>query len=485
MTGPRNNSLTEAAFSTKSTAHAPPRSENPCHLVLVGGGHAHVQVIRALNSVARSPYLQVTLIDSQSSASYSGMVPGAVAKVYRPEDTQLQLEPLCKWAGINFIHDQVVDVDLEEKKVMTKHWQTPIEFDAISLDIGSTSRGLGDVPGAKEYTIPTRPIQKLVQHIHAAEDQLEECPRLVVIGGGVAGIELSMAVTTRWQQLFPDTKCTIIDGNQELLPQESSSVRSLLGQILSSKNIHVHHGSTVKEVSNDEVILQSGDKLPYTHCIWATGAGAHDLAFQLAKTRGLATNKHGWIRVNSKLQSLSHPFVFAAGDCAVIEGLPKGPPPKAGVYAVRSGPILVENLPNFLSQKDLTVFEPQDDFLKILVCGDGTAIAFRFGLALYGKWVFELKNHIDQSFMDLFRAEKLPILESTSNTYDTSQYDASAASLDYLAEIPPVDSAKLLRRTDDDVDYKKAWAILRRMGKDATFRKEVLQNIRDITELVA
>lgn len=446
-------------------------SQSQQHLVLIGGGHAHAQVLRALNQKVRPSNLKVTLIDVQRHASYSGMVPGCVTKLYKPEETLLHLEPLCKWAGIDFVNDEVVDIDLEMKCLIMKNSNECIAFDAVSVDIGSTSRGLDETPGARQFTIPTRPISKLVERIEGAEQTLGENAHMVVVGGGAAGIELCMSLHGRWGPILgTNLRVTLLDAGSELLPNESLACRNALSQIFANKGIAVLHNCHVQEITSNNVMLDNGEPVPYTHCIWATGAAAHPVAHRLGK-HGLAITQRGWIRVNQYLQSTSHPFVFAAGDCSNLEGLPAGAPPKAGVYAVRAGPILVDNLTRYLGQKPLLPYIPQEDFLKLLVCGDGTALGFRFGRPIYGRWVMELKDHIDRMFMSLFKEENLSALDEGAS-YDTSQYDAR----DDSRRVPfsPSEAAILLQRTDDNVNYVIAWDVLRDMVKDDDYKAKVL-----------
>ena len=115
---------------------------------------------------------------------------------------------------------------------------------------------------------------------------------------------------------------------------------------------------------------------------------AHGLSWKLNNQSNLSVNtERGWILVNKYLQSTSHPYVFAAGDCSEI--VSQRSPPKAGVYAVRAGPILIQNLMISLLSIDaadntteLVEYIPQNDFLKLMMCGDGTALGFRFGLPM-------------------------------------------------------------------------------------------------------
>lgn len=459
------------ALGSASTPDDP--TDTTKRLVLVGGGHAHAQVLRALNKQSRPKDLHVTLIDQQTSACYSGMVPGCVAKLYTAEETLLHLKPLCDWAGIDFRHDEVVDIDLDAKQILLRGVDEPVRYDAVSIDIGSASRGLDSTPGAKENTIPTRPISELVRRIEMAESDLGSSANVVVIGGGAAGIELSMSMMGRWGPILNDQlTVTLLHGGDELLPNESESCRAKLLEQLKTRGVQVVHNCNVQAITDTQVLVENGDGFPYTHCLWATGAGAHPLASKL-REKGLAVTDRGWIRVDENLQSISHPSIFAAGDCCSMEGLKTGPPPKAGVYAVRSGPVLIENLTRYFQPNvDLEPYNPQDDFLKLLVCGDGTAVGFRFGVPLYGKWVFTMKDRIDVMFMDLFKEENFPVLEDGAEV-DTSQYDA-VADHDRIP-LPPTAAAELIRREDDGVDYLTAWNVIRDMTKDTTYREEVLQ----------
>ncbi|GAX25075.1 selenide, water dikinase [Fistulifera solaris] len=463
------------------------------HLILVGGGHAHAQVLTWLHDAARPAHLKVTLIDPQVAATYSGMVPGCIGGYYddSPDDdnTKIDLVALTQWAGIEFVNDAVVDIDLERQCVYLQEHPSPLYYDAISLDVGSTTRGWTTTPGAREYTIPTRPIDALVRRLEDTrwteddDDNNNNKPvQLVVVGGGAAGIELSMAITSRWRHILTNIQCTILDAGQQLLPSENEACRQMLQTRLNELNITVRHDAAVAQVINSHVVLQNGNTVPFTHCIWAAGAEAHPLSGHLQHQRGLACTPEGWIAVHPTLQSTSHPAVFAAGDCASIQGLSRGPPPKAGVYAVRAGPVLLQNVLQFLEgrpSKTWTVYEPQEDFLKLLVCGDNQAMGFRFGIPFRGKWVFEMKDAIDRNFMNLFAQENLPDKSRIQRgQYNTQQYDAMVEELTLLE---PEEAAMLLQRSDDGVDFQQTWRVLRAMAGDTSYREQVLHFVKQST----
>ena len=122
------------------------------------------------------------------------------------------------------------------------------------------------------------------------------------------------------------------------------------------------------------------------------------------------------------------------------------------------------------------LLEPQDDFLKLIVCGKDKALGLRFGLTLYGSWVLRMKDAIDQQFMALFANLPTDTSYITPGVYDVSQYDAAADPLAGIAlPATAADAARLLQRTDDNVPWQQAWLVLRTMTQSEAYRRQVLQ----------
>ena len=460
-------------------------------IVLIGGGHAHLQVIKAFNANVRPKNWQVTLIDQSNLACYSGMIPGCISNQYTKDEAQVSLDALAKWAKIDFHRDKMVGIDADTQRVFlesdckcddktsSSSW---IEYDVLSLDIGSASRGL-DTPGVSEFAIPTRPIDLLVDRIQWASEQVKmgEEVKVVVVGGGAAGIELALGMMGRFEKLtlVNELQVTILDSGLELLPYESDACRSALVDVLKARSVQVKFGCRVTRIDDEYILLDDGRKIAYTHCIWAAGASAHALSKEI-QMAGISVDGNGWIEVGSTLQSVSHCNIFAAGDCATITGLKdaksgneRASPPKAGVYAVRSGPLLIKNISRYFLEQEMDEYDPQDDFLKLINCGDGTALGFRFGLPLRGKWVWELKDTIDQMFMDLFREDNLPDLskEDIEREYASAQYDEYKRG---SKRPSPEEGCQLILRGDENVDFQHAWGVLREMMSDEEYKNEVL-----------
>jgi selenide,water dikinase len=264
---------------------------------------------------------------------------------------------------------------------------------------------------------------------------------------------------------------TLVTSKCVLLPGIPVAGRKALEHILQQKEIQIYYNARVTEVQKDSILFECGLRIPFTHCLLASGAGCHDLALVL-KQRGLATTPDGWIEVNEFLQSVSHNNIFAVGDCCAFHISQNKRLPKAEIISMQEGPILTRNLARYLKRHEhpLVSYQPQDDSLQLIGCGDGIGIGFYSGMVMQGKWVWQLKDAMDQRFLKLFLPQDL---SHQSSPWNMTEYDE-------INDIPilpleAVDAAALLQRTDDNVDYKEVWTILKHMTSIKAYRLQVLQ----------
>ena len=380
-----------------------PASNLKKELVLIGGGHTHVQVIRALTMQNALSGIRVTLISDESSVCYSGMLPGCLAGLYRPDEIEMDLRPLCNWAGVRFIKAQATRVDPVLQEVYFQDGRPPYTYDVLSINIGSTARGM-ETPGVTKYAVPTRPLGSLLQRVHQFEtlNLSRGGPlRVVIAGGGAAGVELAFAMHSRWSKRFHPLEITIAESKSSLVNEHSPRVERIILKYLEEKGISHISNCRVESVDETSIHLENHDSLSYDFLLWATGGAPP----QLLKHTDVETNETGFIRVRSTLQVVGYENIFAAGDC--IDFVPR-PLPKSGVYAVREGPILARNINAFLCNKPLTPYRPQTSALALLMTGQRNAIASRPHISFHGNWVWWLKNWIDQRWIKKFNPVYLP-----------------------------------------------------------------------------
>ncbi|MDX2216620.1 MAG: selenide, water dikinase SelD [Oculatellaceae cyanobacterium bins.114] len=382
------------------------RSHQPItqDLVLIGGGHSHAIALK-LFGMAPLAGVRLTLITDVYHTPYSGMLPGYVAGLYDFDQCHIDLRPLTQFAQVQLIVDRAIALDLDHNRVICAH-HPPIAFDWLSIDIGSTPH-IADVPGAQEYAIPVKPISHFLSVWDQLVADIERSPsqplRLGIVGGGTGGVELALNIHARLQKLYeaanqPKTPLDLhlFHRGAEILEGSSAWIRNQLRSQLTQRGIQVHLSEEVIQVQANQVQCKSGLVVPCDRLFWVTQAAAASWI----GASGLATDANGFIQVNEYLQSTSHPHIFATGDIATLLQHPR---PKAGVFAVRQGKPLFENLRRTLLNQPLQKYIPQRQWLSLIGLGDRTAVATRGHLG-WGpdRWIWQWKDHIDRRFMKRF-----------------------------------------------------------------------------------
>jgi len=373
-------------------------------LVLIGGGHSHAIVLRMFG-MKPLPGVRLTLITEASDTAYSGMLPGHVAGFYSHDECHIDLRTLAQFAQAQLALDQVVGLDLENNKVICAN-RPPVAFDLLSIDIGSTPDQIS-VPGAAEYAIAAKPVRQFLADWNQLVECVAQAPQepisLGIVGGGAGGVELALAMQSRLHQVLKDAQppmqnleIHLFHSDAELMPGYNPWVRRRFKEILTQRGIELHLQETVCEVQPQKVKCESGLKVECDRIFWVTQSSAPSWL----RLAGLATDSKGFIQVEDTLQSVSHPHVFAAGDIATIVNHPR---PKAGVFAVRQGKPLFNNLLRTLLGKPLKPYTPQKKYLSLIGTGSRSAIATRGSFGLGSKQVlWRWKDWIDRRFMARF-----------------------------------------------------------------------------------
>ena len=370
-------------------------------LVLLGGGHSHVGVLKRFG-MRPVPGVRLTVICRDVHTPYSGMLPGLIAGHYGLDDVHIDLRPLCRFASARLYHDEVIALDLDERKILCKG-RPPVRYDLLSINIGSTP-GTLHVPGAGGV-VPVKPIQQFITHWEKLSRRVlaHDGPlRIGVVGAGAGGVEILLAIQFRLRQLLAAAGrsadrleyCLFAD-TERILPAHNARTRRIFERILAERQVQVLAGQAVVEISEGRLIRADGSEYAVDEVLWATSASA---APWLAHC-GLSVDDRGFVQVGDTLRSLSHPDVFAAGDIAALVDHPR---PKSGVFAVRAAKPLERNLRRALLGRPLLPFTAQRQFLSLISTGDRSAVASRNGWAFQGRLMWRWKDWIDRRFMRKF-----------------------------------------------------------------------------------
>ncbi len=361
-------------------------------LVLIGGGHTHALVLRhwGMNPL---PGARLTLINPGPEAPYTGMLPGFVAGHYGRDDLMIDLVRLARFSGARLVLGTAEAIDLADRRINIRG-RHPVHYDIASINTGIGS-GLPDVSGFAEFAVAAKPLEPFaaawLQFRTAVFEKRSEA-RVAIIGGGVGGIELSLAIAHAMRSCGQPVEITVID-RAIALPGLGASARTALLLDLECHGIRLIQGVTVKSVGSDSVSLSDGTEIPTQFTVGTSGARPENWL----KATGLVLEQ-GFVAIDATLQS-SDPNVFAAGDCAQLPTAR----PKAGVFAVRQAPVLYHNLRAALSGTAKRRYRPQRDFLKLISRGGKSAIADKHGGRLSGRWLWNWKDRIDRRFMGKFQ----------------------------------------------------------------------------------
>lgn len=361
-------------------------------LVLIGGGHTHALVLRrwGMDPLAGT---RVTLINPAATSPYTGMLPGHVAGHYARGDLDIDLVRLAHFAGARIIFDTACGIDRQARQVHLAA-RAPVRYDIASIDIGAAA-GLPDVEGFAAHAHSVKPLGPFAGAWQAFLGQAARSgarAACVVIGGGVAGVELALAMAHRLSGAgLAGASVTLLEARTGILHDTGRRAGRVLRRALSRNHVAVLEDARPARVHADRIDLADGRSLPADFIVSA--AGARPYAW-LGET-GLA-HTGGFINVGPDLRTLSDPDIFAAGDCAHLTHAPR---PKAGVYAVREAPVLFDNLRAALSGGRCRHYHPQTDYLRLVSAGARTAVGQWHSMTLSAPWVWKVKDHIDTQFM--------------------------------------------------------------------------------------
>jgi len=368
------------------------------HLVLVGGGHAHMMTLENIDRFVEKGF-KVTVIGPSFYHYYSGMGPGMLGGTYSPEDIRFATRDVVQKQGGIFIKDKVDRIDPDKKEIYTSTGHT-FTYDVLSFNAGSyvPMQAASDNPEDQGNIYSVKPIEKLMEAADKLKELVAQKKMIVsIVGGGPSSAEVAGNV---WQLAkkvngqLPDIQ---IFAGKKFMAKFPENIRSRVLSSLKKRGIKIIESGYVKKIKSSEICLESGETFPTDFIFMALGVKPSTIF----EASGLPIGPDKGLLVNKYLQSVKYPDIFGGGDCIYFEDQPLD---KVGVYAVRQNPVLLHNLMASLDGKELEIFDPGPEYLLIFNVGGGLGVFKKKGFVFGGKIAFMIKDYIDRKFMKNFQA---------------------------------------------------------------------------------
>lgn len=355
-------------------------------LLLAGAGHAHLVMFRRWLDIGYRPPAGSILVNPDTSAWYSGMMPGLLAGRYAVEECAIALAPWCQALSIELVEDSVVALDAASR-VITLVKSGNLSYQCLSVNTGSRQ----PLPAQNDGSIDLVPAKPFAAFYRSWQHwrQVASPRRLGILGGGAAAVELALAL----RKSLPDTELHVLSA-RELLHGQAFGLMQRARKLLLARGVILREGVFIDRIRQGQVLAGDRPVQQLDALVLANGAAALDWY----QGSGLLCDESGFVRVEDTLQSVSSPEVFVAGDSAAHAGSQK-----SGVYSVRHGAVLAHNIKARLSGDTLIDYQPQKQALALLSTADGGALMHYAGWTLDVKLMGKWKDYLDQGFIKKHR----------------------------------------------------------------------------------
>jgi NADH dehydrogenase FAD-containing subunit len=322
------------------------------------------------------------------------MGPGMLSGLYEPRQVRFNIRRMVQERGGQFIEAGVTAIDPVARKLYLDN-DAQVSYDIASFNIGSVVP-TAELAAADEHVFTVKPILNLYKARNLILSQSAKgITRVLVAGGGPAGIEITANVWKLLHENGATPAITLVAGNQ-ILQGVPARARHLAVASLAGRRIAILKGIRVHSFENRCATLTDGRSIPFDFAFVAVGVRPP----ALFRESGIPVGDDGGMSVNGWLQSTAHPQLFGGGDCISVEGHTVA---KVGVHAVRQNPILLHNLGVALDGGEMKRFAPNPNYMLIMNMGDGKGIMWKKNIVLNGGLAFLLKDFIDRRFMKRFQ----------------------------------------------------------------------------------
>jgi len=332
-------------------------------IVILGGGYAGLHAFAAIRSRLRrelkSGEVELTLVSRDPYHTYHGWTGEVLSGRLAVERTLTPIVPLLK---DHFLQAEVTSVDLDTRTVLVnteEEGARALPFDHLLLATGSRDP-FDRLPGLAEHgwcVKNTRDMQSLVSCLDALDDQPKAMRNIVVIGGGLAGVETASALALRFgQQDNAQVAVHLVSSGTRLLDALRPSFTRIAEHattVLQEQGVEVHFDRRAASIEEDRVVFDDGTSLA-SHIAIATAGVSFAI---LPGTEALPRNRTGQIGTETTLEVIGRQGLWAAGDIAAVRHPSTGEPcPTNALWAMKQGDLVGRNIARAVRGKKAATF---------------------------------------------------------------------------------------------------------------------------------
>lgn len=281
-------------------------------VLLLGASMAGVELWYQLRR--RAPSLRLTVVDRQEEHLYIPLVQERLCRRLR-EPSELSTRAAMEGAGARWITGEVVAFAPDTRTVELASGETLSGRYAV-IALGSSVAAPESIEGHEYLHAAKLALEHEASSRALARALTKSEPHVVVIGGGITGVELAGELAHLAGERPPGwsvPRVTLVHSGERLLPHLGARAGAIADRCLTRQGVTIVR-ARLERATERSVVLEGGEEIACDLAFWGGGVRAPKVLSAL----GLPTTDDGWLEVNERLECA--PNVFACGDdCRIVQ----------------------------------------------------------------------------------------------------------------------------------------------------------------------
>ncbi|HET7627969.1 MAG TPA: NAD(P)/FAD-dependent oxidoreductase [Bacillales bacterium] len=394
-------------------------------IVILGAGYGGMITASQLTKKLGVNDAHITLVNKHNYHYQTTWLHEAAAGTLHQDRVRMLISDVLDMNRVNLVVDTVVEIKPDENRVVLE--KDELEYDYLVVSLGFETATFG-ITGLEENAFSITSIdssRRIRDHIeyqfaryHDEDERKDELLTIVVGGAGFTGIEFVGELTARIPELcqeydIPREKVRLIniEAAPTALPGFDKELVEYGMNLLESRGVEFKIDTMIKEVTENSVIVGSGEEIKAGTVVWTGGVKAN----AIVENSGFETNRSK-VPVRDDMRAPGYDNVFVIGDCALVMNPENDRPyPPTAQIAIQEAYTVANNLKALLKGGSLKAFK-YDNKGTVASLGGREAIGIVFGdHKLYGSTASAMKKIIDNRYLLLLGGPGLVLKKGKLN----------------------------------------------------------------------